>query len=243
MISAELVSTLRRHPGKAVMALGLVVLFSLGGFAALFLPQDVTRQALDGLAVIGREPWAPPLAILAFLVLITLGAPQAVLIAALVAAFGPWAGFVYSWTGKVAACALGFLIGRRAGAGWLARNAGPDVAIVMDELARHGFWASAVIRLVPTLPSIVINIAAGCTPMRFRAFIAGTALGSVPKMALIAFASHAAIQGLEGGGIRAWIAVGGAVLLLVLIAVIGRRWLKRRATARPGPLPVEKPAP
>ncbi|WP_291842561.1 VTT domain-containing protein [Maricaulis sp.] len=230
MIGAELVATLRRHPGKAVLAVGLVALFSLGGFAALLLPQDVTRQALDGLALAGREPWAPPLAILAFMALITLGAPQAVLIAALVAAFGPWAGFFYSWTGKVLACGLGFLVGRRAGAGWLARNAGPDVAIVMDELARHGFWASAVIRMVPTLPSIIINIAAGCTQMRFRAFIAGTALGSIPKMALIAFASHAAIQGLEGGGIRAWMAVGGAVLLLVLIAVIGRRWLARRAT-------------
>ena len=76
-------------------------------------------------------------------------------------------------------------------------RAGSDAAIVMDELARHGFWASAVIRLVPTLPSIVINAAAGCTPMRFRDFIAGTAIGSVPKMALIAFASHAAIRGIE----------------------------------------------
>ena len=90
-----------------------------------------------------------------------------------------------------------------------------------------------MIRLVPTLPSIVINAAAGCTPMRFRDFIAGTAIGSVPKMALIAFASHAAIRGLEGAGLQAWIAVGGAVLLLVLIGVIGRNWLKRRMT-RPG---------
>jgi len=232
VIPSELVSTIRRHPGKAVIAIGLVAVFSIGGFAALFLPQDITRGALDGLALIGNEPWAPPLAILAFLALITLGAPQAVLIAALVAAFGPWAGFVYSWTGKVLACALGFLVGRRAGAGWLDRQAGPDAVILMEELARHGFWASAVIRMVPTLPSIVINIAAGCTPMRFRDFIAGTALGSIPKMALIAFASHAAIQGLEGGGVRAWIAVGGAVLLLVLIGVIGRRWLQRRTLDR-----------
>jgi len=233
MIAAELALAVRRHPGKAAMVIGLVALFSLGGFATLLLPQDVTRQTLDGLAGFGDRVWAPPLAILAFLVLITLGAPQAVLIAALVAAFGPWAGFVYSWTGKVLACAFGFLVGRRAGAGWLARHTGPDTAIVMDELARHGFWASAVIRMVPTLPSIVINIAAGCTPMRFRDFIAGTMLGSIPKMALIAFASHSAIQGLEGGGVRAWMAVAGAVLLLVLITIIGRRWLKRRAPARP----------
>ena len=232
MIGRELVSAFRRHPGKVVMILAMVALFSLGGFATLFLPEAVTRQALDGLAAIGGQAWAPPVAILAFTLLITLGAPQAVLIAALVAAFGPWAGFAYSWTGKVLACAFGFLVGRRVGSGWIDRHAGPNARIVMDELARHGFWASAVIRLVPTLPSIIINIAAGCTPMRFRDFIAGTAIGSVPKMALIAFASHAAIRGLEGAGLQAWIAVGGAVLLLVLIGVIGRNWLKRRM-ARP----------
>lgn len=243
MIGRELVSAFRRHPGKLVMILALVALFSLGGFATLFLPEAVTRQALDGLAAIGGQAWAPPVAVLVFTILITLGAPQAVLIAALVAAFGPWAGFAYSWTGKVLACAFGFLVGRRVGSGWIDRHAGPDARIVMEELARHGFWASAVIRLVPTLPSIIINIAAGCTPMRFRDFIAGTALGSVPKMALIAFASHAAILGLEGGGIRAWLAVAGAVLLLVLIGLIGRRWLMRRATRKTASKPASKPVP
>jgi uncharacterized membrane protein YdjX (TVP38/TMEM64 family) len=233
VIPAGLAATLRRHPGKVVSAGLVVALFSLGGFAALLLPEEEMRRGLDALAAIGDAPWAPPLAILLFTVLITLGTPQAVLIVALVAAFGPWAGFLYSWAGKLIACAAGFLLGRRLGAGWIDRHAGPDAAIVMDELARHGLVASAVIRLVPTLPSIVINTAAGCTPMRFRDFLVGTAIGSVPKMALIAFASHAAIRGLEGAGLQAWIAVGGAVLLLVLIGVIGRNWLRRRM-ARPG---------
>lgn len=233
MIPAGLSASIRRHPGKVVSAVLVVALFSLGGFAAFLLPDEDMRRGLDALAAIGGEPWAPPLAILLFTVLITLGTPQAVLIVALVAAFGPWAGFLYSWAGKLIACAAGFFLGRRLGAGWIDGHAGPDAAIVMDELARHGLVASAVIRLVPTLPSIVINTAAGCTPMRFRDFLIGTALGSVPKMALIAFASHAAIRGLEGAGLQAWLAVGGAVLMLVLIGVIGRNWLRRRMQSVP----------
>jgi len=228
VIPGALAGLVRRHPGRAAASIVLIALFSLGGFAAFLLPEDVTRRGLDMLDAAGGTVWAPPVALVLFLVLILLGTPQAVLIAAMVAAFGPWAGFAYSWAGKLAACALGFALGRKLGAGWVEERAGSDAAIVMDELARHGFWASAVIRLVPTLPSIVINAAAGCTPMRFRDFIAGTAIGSVPKMALIAFASHAAIRGIEGAGLQAWIAVGGAVLLLVLIGVIGRNWLKRR---------------
>ena len=35
----------------------------------------------------------------------------------------------------------------------------------------------------------------------------------------------------SGRGRGAWIAVGGAVLLLILIGVIGRNWLKRRMAA------------
>ena len=237
MIPAGLAEAVRRHPGKAALMVGLVALFSLGGFAALLLPDEVTRRGLDALAAIGGEPWAPPLAILLFTALITLGTPQAVLIVALVAAFGPWAGFAYSWAGKLIACSIGFFLGRRLGAGWVEQRAGSDAAIVMDELARHGLVASAVIRLVPTLPSIVINAAAGCTPLRFRDFLIGTAIGSVPKMALIAFASHAAIRGLEGAGLQAWLAVGGAVLLLILIGVIGRNWLKRRMGRMPPPGP------
>lgn len=236
MIAARLTQAVRRYPVRAAGGL-VILLFSLGGFAAFLLPAATIEQLIALLAMLGAHPWAPPLAILLFIALITLGMPQAALIAAMVAGFGPWAGFLYSWTGKVTACALGFAAGRRLGAGWIERHAGRDTAILMDELARHGFWASAVIRLVPTLPSIAINLAAGCTPMRFGSFIAGTALGSVPKMALIAFASHAAILGLSGAGLQAWLTLGGAVSLLVLLSVLGRSWLRRRARSRPAEMP------
>lgn len=232
MTVRSLFEAVRRHPRKTVATVSLIAVFTLAGFAALFLPPETSLRAIEWLQAVGERPWAPVLAVLLFVALITAGTPQVVLIAALVATFGPWAGFAYSWIGKVIACALGFYVGRRFGAGWLARNAAGDVQIVMEELARHGFWASAAIRLVPTLPSIVINVVSGCTPMRFRDFIAGTAVGSVPKMALMAYASHAALRGVEGAGLQAWVSVGGAVVFLIVLTAIGRRWLERRRRER-----------
>ncbi len=200
--------------------------FVLVGVAALLLPFNVSVTLTAWLDHAGDGRWAAPAAILAFVVLASVGAPQVVLITALVAAFGPWAGFAYSWIAKVLSCALGFAVGRRFGAGLIERRAGPNLRRVMEGLARHGFWASALIRLTPTVPSVVINIAAGCSPMRFRDFIAGTALGSVPKMALVAFAGYSAINGIEGAGVYAWISLAGALGMMVVVGLIGRRWMK-----------------
>ena len=96
----------------------------------------------------------------------------------------------------------------------------------MALLARRGFWASALIRLVPTVPSVLINIAAGATPIRFRDFIAGTALGSVPKMALLAFGGHAAIVAAQQNKAWAWGVLALVVLLWAALAYAGKRWLK-----------------
>jgi uncharacterized membrane protein YdjX (TVP38/TMEM64 family) len=156
-----------------------------------------------------------------------------VTIPALVAVFGPVAGFFYSWIGKTIACAIGFLVGRRFGAGLVARHASPKVQLVMEQLGRHGFATSAIIRMAPTIPSVLINLAAGCTPIRFFDFTAGAAVGSIPKMALIAFAGHAAIAGLAGGGAVAWLSLAGAVGLLVLLAVIGRELMRRTLNTPP----------
>jgi uncharacterized membrane protein YdjX (TVP38/TMEM64 family) len=208
----------------AACALGAITLL---GFAAPLIPGASPEMLRHDLAAVAGEWWAPIAGAGLFAVLATLGAPQIVLITALVLVFGGPAGFACAMSGKLLACALGFAAGRRFGTKILLRYETPTLARVMRWLSEHGFWASAVVRLVPTVPSVVVNIAAGTTPMRFSAFLAGTALGSVPKMAAIAFGGQAAATALQGGSAGAWIAVGVAVLVWVVIAVAGRRVLHR----------------
>ncbi|MFT3728169.1 MAG: TVP38/TMEM64 family protein [Terricaulis sp.] len=218
---------------------GLVILgvVTLIGFAAPFLPPDFAHGLGPWLLAARAAPWAPFAAVLAYAVFATLGVPQIVLITATVVAFGPWLGFLCAWTGKMLACSLGFVVGRRFGAGILARHASPRVAHVMQQLAKQGFWASALIRLVPTIPSVLVNIAAGATPMRFRDFIAGTAVGSVPKMALYSFGGAAAMEAMHDNSVWSWAMLGGFVLLYLALGYAGRRWLKQNAPPAPQSLP------
>ncbi|MBN9318430.1 MAG: TVP38/TMEM64 family protein [Caulobacterales bacterium] len=202
--------------------LGIV---TLAGFAAPFLPGHLTQGLGVWLAAAHSSPWAPLVAMLGFAALATLGVPQIVLITAVVAAFGPWWGLLYSWGGKMMACTVGFFIGRRFGARILAAYSGPKLQDFMQRLTKHGFWASALIRMVPTVPSVLINIAAGATPIRTTDFLAGTALGSVPKMALMAFGGAAALEAVRH---PSWGAVAALVAVLVLwaaLAFASKRWL------------------
>lgn len=200
---------------------------TLVGFAAPFLPHELTAGLGPWLAAARTSHWGPAAAVLGFAVLATAGVPQIVLITALVAAFGPWAGLLYSWTGKLLACSLGFAVGRRFGAQLLARQSNERVQRVSQALARRGFAASALIRMVPTIPSVLINIAAGATPMLFRDFLAGTALGSVPKMALFTFGGHAAMVAVHDNSPWAWALLATVILLWIGLALASRRWMKR----------------
>src|SRR3569832_2674976 len=62
------------------------------------------------------SPWGLFAAIAVFTLASFIGAPQFVLIAACVVAFGPWWGFLYSWLATVVSAGVDVWVGRRAGA-------------------------------------------------------------------------------------------------------------------------------
>jgi uncharacterized membrane protein YdjX (TVP38/TMEM64 family) len=211
----------------ALIGFAILAAVTLLGFAAPFLPVDAGTQAAAWLAAAHDSALAPPIAILTYALGASIGAPQIALITATVLVFGPWAGLLYCWTGKMIACSIGFALGRRFGAGWVRRHASPAVSDFMDRIAQRGFAVSALIRLVPTIPSVMVNIAAGATPIRYRDFIAGAALGSAPKMALYAFGGHAAMQAVHENSAWAWLALAAIVALWAGLAFVGRRWLAK----------------
>ena len=173
-------------------------------------------------------PWALPVAVLSFALLAFIGVPQFVLIAAAVVAFGAWRGFAYSWIGTLVSSMVGFYLGRFAGARALKTLSGESMQRFMDLVGRNGFLASLIVRLVPSAPFIVVNMAAGVTPMRAWDFAAGTAIGIIPKIALTAFAGSSIVQAMNGGGVKhiAWLM--GIVAVWIAIGWYARRWLKAR---------------
>lgn len=205
-----------------------------GGMGVVFL-FGASVLGLDGAAEVERwmiagvhGPWALPAAVASFVAFAFLGVPQFVLIAAAVVAFGPWAGFAYSWIGALVSALIGFAIGRRFGARALSRVSGEALRRFMDMIGRSGFMASLIVRLVPSAPFIVVNMAAGVTPMRVRDFAAGTAIGIVPKIALTAFAGASVVKALSGGGTQNWPVLALVAALWIASALGARAWIRRR---------------
>ncbi|CAN7207975.1 TVP38/TMEM64 family protein [Caulobacter sp. LjRoot300] len=204
---------------------GVVFLF---GAQMLGLNGEVTVEQWLSAA---HGPWALPVAVGAFAVLAFIGVPQFVLIAAAVVAFGPWTGFAYSWIGTLVSSLVGFWLGRTFGGRLLRDLAGDGVAKFMKLIGKNGFLASLIVRLVPSAPFIVVNMAAGVTPMRLLDFTAGTAVGIIPKIALTAFAGNSIVQTLKGGGQRHIVMLVVAVLVWIAAGLVARNWLKKRETA------------
>jgi uncharacterized membrane protein YdjX (TVP38/TMEM64 family) len=195
------------------------------------------EAAVEGWLGAAHGIWALPVAVSAFAILAFIGVPQFVLIAAAVVAFGPWTGLVYSWIGTMVSSSIGFWLGRLFGGRLIKDVASEGVARFMKLIGRNGFMASLIVRLVPAAPFIVVNMAAGVAPMKFRHFLAGTGIGIIPKIALTAFAGNSVFQLFqtigEGGGDST-----PHVLLLILAAVIwvggawvARKWLRNREDA------------
>jgi uncharacterized membrane protein YdjX (TVP38/TMEM64 family) len=207
---------------------GIVFLF---GAQVLGFNGEATVEHWLGAA---SGPWALPVAVAAFAALAFIGVPQFVLIAAAVVAFGAWAGFAYSWIGTMVSSLVGFYLGRMAGARALKTLSGESMQKFMDMVGRNGFLASLIVRLVPSAPFIVVNMAAGVTPMRVWDFAAGTALGIVPKIALTAFAGSSIVKALNGGGTKpvAWLVA--VVAIWIAIGWFAQRWLKAREADKGG---------
>ncbi|MFI4950758.1 MAG: TVP38/TMEM64 family protein [Caulobacterales bacterium] len=201
---------------------GLVFLF---GAQAMGFNGEVTVQAWLRAA---QGPWSLPVAVLAFAVLAFVGVPQIMLIAAAVVAFGPVTGSLYSWVGTMVSSLVGFYLGRAAGAKVLERYSGAGVARFIKLIARNGFLASLIVRLAPSAPFIVVNMAAGVTPMRLLDFTLGTAIGIVPKIVLTAFAGNSIFRVLRGeiGKDVLWIVAIAAVW--IGIGLVARAWLRSR---------------
>ena len=204
---------------------GVVFLF---GAQLLGLNGEVTVEHWLSAA---HGPWALPVAVGAFAALAFIGVPQFVLIAAAVVAFGPWTGFAYSWIGTLVSSMIGFWMGRAFGGRLLKDLAGDGVAKFMKLIGKNGFLASLIVRLVPSAPFIVVNMAAGVTPMKLRDFAAGTAIGIIPKIALTAFAGNSIVQALKGGGQRHIVMLVIAVAVWIVAGLVARAWLKKREDA------------
>ncbi len=207
----------------------MIALFAVGK-SQLGLDAEVRLEAWLGGFRDG--PWGLPAAIVVFTVAAFFGAPQFILIAACVVAFGPWFGFLYSWIATVASAAVTYWMGRGPTARLLERHGGRTVGRLTRFVGQNAFYASFMIRNVPSAPFIVVNMAFGAARASFPGFLAGCALGVLPKTALVAFFGGSFMTAVSGDGIWTSAILAGVALAWLALMLGVREWVKRREVAR-----------
>ena len=197
----------------------------------IFLSDQIeasVRAWLDGAE---RAHWGLPAAIIVFTLAAFIGAPQFVLIAACVGAFGPERGFWYAWAATIVSGAVTFFTGRIAGAWALRRYGGATGGRFSQFMDKNAFLASFIVRSLPTAPFVVVNVAMAAAGMKFLPFIAGLALGVLPKTAIFTFGYDGLLDAIEGNAGGAATAAGLAIAIWLGFMIFVRRFVRREDKA------------
>ncbi len=199
----------------------------LGALVAVLLAVFVVEQlrGWDDVRLLREQvdaagPWGAAVFVAGYAVLCLLPAPKALLTALGGVLFGLWLGALLSWIAALAGAATAFGLGRVLGRDAVDRLTRGRLERADQLLAHHGFGAVVAARLTPVLPFTVLNYAAGLTGVRWRHYVAGSALGMIPGS--LAYAALGA-WGADPWGIFAGVAV--LVALVALGGLLGRRLL------------------
>jgi len=218
----------RRHWQGRLARLAVLLLLVVG--LALLAYGDLlgVREQVTRLFDLAERYRSSPLGAAIVLATFVLGSlvlvPITLLITATAASMGPLAGFLYALMGSVAAAGVTFLLGRALGRERVRRLAGRRVNAVMRRVAGHGVLAVALLRLVPLAPFSVVNVVAGVSEIRLRDFLAGSALGLLPGIALATLLGNqlgALIRRPDATSLAALVA---CVAVVAAASALLRRW-------------------
>jgi len=155
---------------------------------------------------------------------------------------GLWTGLVTVYIGILGAAALSLVLARRiTGPAFLASvEASPRAAAIHAALVRDprgALTTTALLRLSPVVPFALVGVVLAAARVRSGAYLVGTALGVVPRTALVAYAGSelAAFDAEAGpaGAVKLALAVGATLVLFLWIGFAARQALRARVESRP----------
>jgi phosphatidylserine/phosphatidylglycerophosphate/cardiolipin synthase-like enzyme/uncharacterized membrane protein YdjX (TVP38/TMEM64 family) len=154
--------------------------------------------------------------------------PINLLILATALSFGSIMGFALAFFGSVLGGLASYLMGHWLGRDVVSKLAGEKVNRLSRKLARRGWLAVALVRVVPVAPYTIVNMVAGASHISARSFLIGTAIGMCPGILAIMVFEEGLERVLRNPH---WGTILLAILALccgVLILWIGKRWLARQ---------------
>ena len=210
------------HP-RLYMAV-LVGLVALGALTAYAFSADSRSREVAVWVAAHRHAWyALPFVVLAFVALSVV--PVMLLVSLTGAAFGPVLGPLYAMAGCLVSASTAFAIGRWMGRGRVHGWGGARVASVMRSLRKNGTLTVFLIRKVP-LPFVLVNVLLGASAVRYREFLAGTALGMVAMVVGLAGFSYQLVDTWRHPTSEGILRALGFLAIPVTLAWLIDRWLR-----------------
>ena len=213
--------------GRQQMRRGLLALLAtLAVFVAL-----VTLWPMDPALAEAAPPDPGPAVLGLMLLALLLGGvvlPLMPIVIVIGLLFGPWTGLALAFAGAMGAAVLGYGLGVALGRARLRRLTRGRLEHLTLRLGRGGVLSVAVGRLMPVAPFPLVNLAAGTARIRLPDYVAGSALGLAPGIAVFTLFSGVLRGALLDPGPLSL----AAVALMAAAVAAFAHWLWRRFVRR-----------
>jgi uncharacterized membrane protein YdjX (TVP38/TMEM64 family) len=184
------------------------------------------RETLDRL----RGLWWAPIAHVGLLsVFGAVGVPATPFLLAGAAIFGARWGTLWNFAGVLTASCVGFFLARHLGREFVERIGGERVKKAERIFHRRGFVPLVAVRFLP-IPFQLVNAAAAVVGVRFPKFLATSAVGLLPPIAILTFFASALLEaasGAERGAILKRLALVSLACIVAVFVPVGV-WRRRR---------------
>jgi len=168
--------------------------------------------------------WAPIIYIILYTIATILVLPSTPLNLTGGTLFGPWLGTLWTSIAAIIAAVVAFAFTRTVGREIIAQKLAGRWQSMDAEISQGGLFYMLAIRLLPIIPYGLVNFAAGLTSIRFRDYLIGTILGTVPGVLPFVMLGSSGLQAMKTGNILPLV---GSLALIGLL-VFGATWYRRR---------------
>jgi phospholipase D1/2 len=213
--------------------LAAVAVWYFADLGRLDSPEKVAEAARS----LREDPLAFVYVLLAFAVGTLLFFPVTALMLGTTLAFEPLQGFTYAYAGALLGAAVTYWTGRLAGGAALDAISGPRLRRFRHELCTHAFRASVIARFLPVGNFSVINMLSGSLRIPFSSFAFGNMVGIAPGVLMFTLFSDQIAAALRSPSKKNVTIVVVALLVVAVVGVLLKRWIKRREAADEGGAP------
>ncbi len=206
---------------KGSVFLVTIICIAATGLGIYFLGGIEQKQLQMWLEQVGI--WAPIIYISLYTIGTLLILPSTPLNLTGGAIFGIWWGTLWTTIAAVVAAAVAFTFTRSIGRELIAKKLAGRWEAIDAEVCQGGLFYMFAIRLLPIIPYGFVNFTAGLTSIRYRDYLTGTILGTVPGV-LPFVMMGSGLQALSQGDILPLM----FALALTGMLVGGATWYRRR---------------